>query len=125
MSNSKGFTLLEILAVLLIVGILAAVGVHKFIKLDNSAATIVLQNAVVQFNDTEKHHWANEKLSETYISDDQIFELVKADLIVAYNWQEISSTGGLVNINSNIFKVERQPSTNKGYAIWKEVPSGG
>lgn len=123
--NSKGFTLIEILAVLLIVGILTAVGVHKFIQLDNSAANVVLRNAVAQFNDTEKHHWTNEKLSETYMSDDQMFELVKADLIVTYNWKEISPTGGIVNINTHTFKVVRQSSTQKGYAIWKEVSSGG
>jgi len=120
MNNSKGFTLIEILAVLAIVGILAAVGITKFMDLDNSAAEVVLRDAVAKFNETEKHHWANLKLSEVeYESDDQIFDLVKMDLVKALKWKSISPTGGVVKIGDYHFKVVRQLSTNHGYAIWE------
>jgi len=124
--NSKGFTLLEILIVLAIIGILAAVGTVKFIRFDNSAAKIVLRDAVAKFNDTEKHHWTNLKLSEyEYESDDQVFDLVKEDLIKTLTWQSISPTGGVVMIKNHSFNVVRQPSTRIGYAIWKEASNGG
>lgn len=124
MLNSKGFTLIEFIAVLTILGILVAVGVHQFMKVDNSAASVVLRDAVAKFNDAEKHHWTNFKLSgNTYENDDQIFDLVKTDLVKILNWKSISPTGGVVGIRDHYFTVVRKPSTQYGYAVW-EVSDG-
>ncbi len=125
MNNNRGFTLIEILAVLLIVGVLAAVGVHKFMQLDNSAASVVLRDAVTKINTVEKQHWTNVKISEGYKDDDQIFQLVKPDLIDLCNWQGISSTGGTINIKNHALQLQRVPSLMNQYAIWKEVSNGG
>ena len=46
MKNQKGFTLIEIIAVLVILGILAAVAVPKFIDLQNDARLKAAQSAV-------------------------------------------------------------------------------
>ncbi len=45
-SNQKGFTLVEIIAVLVILGILAAVAVPKFIDLQNDARLKAAESAV-------------------------------------------------------------------------------
>jgi prepilin-type N-terminal cleavage/methylation domain-containing protein len=125
MNNNRGFTLIEILAVLTILGILAAAGVYKFMQLDNSAVLVVLRDAVTKTNTVEMQHWTNVKLSEGYKDDDQIFQLVKPDLVNLCNWQEISSTGGTISMKGNILQLERVPSSVNQYAIWKEVSSGG
>lgn len=125
MNNSKGFTLIEIIAVLAIVAVLAAVGIPKFMDFDNSAAEVVLRDAVAKFNDTEKHHWTNVKLSGVnYEHDDQVFNLVKADLVKTLTWKSISPTGGVVMIRDHSFNIVRKPSTKSSYAIWEEVPNG-
>jgi len=121
--NQKGFTLIEIIAVLTILGILAAVGAVKFIKFDDSAARVVLRDAVVKLNAIERGHWANAKLSE-YVGDEQIFDLVKADVMETHKWQSISPTGGVLKIREQTYQVERQPSMHNKYGIWKEVPNG-
>jgi hypothetical protein len=109
----------------MIVGILAAVGVHKFMQLDNSATLVVLRDAVTKINTVEKQYWTNVKLSDGYKDDDQIFQLVKPDLIDLCNWQVISSTGGIINAKHHSLQLERLPSLINQYAIWKEVSDGG
>ena len=125
MNNNRGFTLIEILAVLTIVGILTAVGVYKFMILDSSATLVVLRDAVTKLNAIEKQHWTNVKLLEDYKDDDQIFQLVKPDLIYLCSWQAISSTGGTISVKDHILQLERVPSLMNQYAIWKEVSNGG
>ena len=104
--------------------VLVAVGIHRYVDLDNSAAKVVLRDAVVKFNDTELHHWTNLKLSgEGYEGDEQVFDLVKADLLKSFTWQSISSTGGVVSFKGHSFNVKRKQSTHNGYAVW-EVSNG-
>ena len=52
MKNEKGFTLIEIIAVLVILGILAAVAVPKFIDMSTSAKQYAVQGAVAALKST-------------------------------------------------------------------------
>lgn len=121
--NRKGFSLIEIIAVMAVIAIMASIAVHKFVDLGKGASATVARDAVVKFNSAEIHHWTNQKLESGYAGDDQIFELVKKDLIISYNWKEISPTGGTITINSYSYKLVRSPSTLKHYAQW-EVSNG-
>jgi len=46
--NERGFTLIEIIAVLILLGILAAVAVPKYISLEEEAKTKALQGAIAE-----------------------------------------------------------------------------
>ena len=52
MRNQKGFTLIEIIAVLVILGILAAVAVPKFINMQADARTYASQGALAALKST-------------------------------------------------------------------------
>jgi MSHA pilin protein MshA len=70
--NAKGFTLIEMIAVMVILGVLAIIAIPKFINIDHRAELQALSQGVKELNDQEKLLWSKYKLASVSYTDEDI-----------------------------------------------------
>jgi prepilin-type N-terminal cleavage/methylation domain-containing protein len=119
--NEKGFTAIEIIAVMIILGILAALIVPRIITLDDSAARQALKHAVEELNTRERLVWTNVKLSGiTKDIDETVWQQMKEHLDVGADEASIDIEGGTLRVGSTSITISRTPSNYTQPGVWKE-----
>lgn len=87
-SGEQGFTLLELIAVLVILSVLAAIAIPRYISLDESARQRAIDAAIGELNGRETLTWSNMKITMTgYIDDVTLFSALDTTLGHDYGWQ--------------------------------------
>lgn len=118
--DEKGFTLVEIIAVLILLGILAAVAVPRYIDLTTNAEQRALQAGIAELNGRENMTWANVKLSAGgWVSDAATYAAMNTDLGTDYTWSAgPTAAGGTLQFGGSTQVLTRTASTTTSPASW-------
>ncbi len=88
--NQKGFTLIEIAAVLIILTILIAVAIPRYFGLPEDAAEATLKSAVAELNAREKLAWAKWRVDSP---DTDPSEYIDIDVAIISDLRHFTVTG--------------------------------
>jgi MSHA pilin protein MshA len=126
--NQEGFTLVEIIAVLIILGILAAVAVPRYIDLESNAKERAIDAAISELNGRESLTWADHKISTAGYAGDTTLNCAGGDPCVDYNLGgDYTWNAGPIGATSKLeFKktevdLTRDVSTTGQPAVWRRT----
>lgn len=120
--NRQGFTLIEIMAVLVIMGVMASVAVSKINDISGTAELRALDTGIAELNAREMLYWTNAKFSPSgWNSDDDVLNYVDYNTNVGpeYSWTVApNANGGTLSFESRSIALTRTISTNTAAARW-------
>ena len=121
--SDNGFTLLEIIAVMVILSILAAIAIPKYVSLDESARQRCIDAGIAELNGRETLTWSNEKISVSgWVSDSKTFGMIDKYLGDEYDWDSddpADETGGTLTFkDSEAVTLSRSESTHEHPGSW-------
>jgi len=120
-SNQKGFTLLELMAVMVILGVMTSVGAKKYDILSDSAEITAIKAGIRELNTQESLVWIDMKLSGTdWTTDVDVYNAVEKNLGQGYTWSPGPViTGGTLRYKSQSVTLVRNQSTRHTVGFWR------
>jgi prepilin-type N-terminal cleavage/methylation domain-containing protein len=119
--NQKGFTLIELISIMIILGVLGSVTIKKYENLTSTATERALTAAVIELNVRESLIWANMKItSGGYTNDADVYTALNTDLGPKLKWNPGPAIdGGTLHFQSHSIILNRTPSTNSAAGRWQ------
>lgn len=122
LARNEGFTLVEIIAVMVILAVLSALIVPRYISLDASARLRGFEYGITELNGRETLAWANVKLTASgWIDDNQVWQVMDTTLGDDYTWAGApTATGGRLEFKNTALDLVRNLSTASNPANWNK-----
>lgn len=119
--GQQGFTLLEMMCVLVIFGMVFSITIHQFNVLSDTAYQKALQSAIQELNIRETLTWYDYKISiDGWVNDDEVFNHLDTKLGGRYHWDPLAGKlGGSLHFGPSSANLVRTPSTNKKAGFWQ------
>ncbi len=120
LKNQHGFTLIEMISVMINMGVVASVAIQKFDMLSDTAAEQTLKVGVRELNVRETLFWTDLKISsEGWTNDNETFAKVDTDLGTDYRWNSGPTVdGGTLHFRSKPKALDRSHSTSISAGNW-------
>jgi prepilin-type N-terminal cleavage/methylation domain-containing protein len=119
--SQSGFTLLEMMSVLVILGVIFSVTIHKFSTLSDTAYQKAIESAIQELNIRETLAWYDFKISfDGWKNDTDVFKSMDTKLGTGYRWDPAAAElGGSLHFGPKTIALKRSQSTNKSAGSWK------
>ena len=116
--KKNGFTLIEVIAVLVLLGILAAVAIPRYVDMSAAARNRAIDAAISELNGRESLTWGSQQLQAGgYVDDAAVFAAVDPILGTEYTFAPTVS-GGPLTFQGVTVELTRNPSTATTTAEW-------
>jgi len=130
LENKQGFTLIEIMAVLVIMGVMASVAVSKMNDITGTAELRALKTGIVELNVRETLYWTNAKFApgggwsgnggDNFVWNTMM--VLNTDLGSEYSWTAPpTEAGGELSFSSQSRNLNRAASTNTTSGRWTPI----
>ncbi len=119
--NQKGFTLIELISVMIIMGVMSSVAVKKVDFITDTASAKALDITVKELNVRESLVWSNIKISnDGYTTDEDVFAALDKDLGAKFKWNPGPTIdGGTLHCESQSIVLHRAHSANSTAGKWQ------
>ena len=122
-SDQNGFTLIELVSVLIIMSVMVSVTVKRLDLVTGTATDRVFQEAILELNEREHLTWIDIKLSSAnWTNDADVFSIVDTNLGGDFVWPAgPNASGGALSFRTDSIALSRTASTNSSSGRWNQI----